>query len=92
MPCPLTAVPDRPTVERGGGLLGTAEVVVEPGEVARAEVDQEVVGHDAAALDVDGSMIVHLAHETATQLDRANRTLGATSEHTVDHTLQATLD
>ena len=49
-------------------------------------------GHDAATLDVDGPMIVHLAHETATQLDRANRTLGATSEHTVDHTLQATLD
>ncbi len=72
----------------GEGGLDVAEAVA----IGLAEHDREVVGHDAAALDVDGPMVVHLAHETATQFDRANRTLGATSEHTVDHTLQATLD
>ena len=59
-----------------GGLaqLGAQRVldVGEAGVVARAEVDREVVGHDAAALDVDGAVVVHLADEPATELDRAD--------------------
>ena len=77
-----------------GGLdeLGLQDVVdvVEAGEVTGAEVDDEVVGHDPAALDVDRALVVHLAHDPATELDRADGGTGAT-EHPLDHTLQAPL-
>ena len=35
---------------------------------------------------------LHLADETATKFDRSDRPTGAAREHTVDHTLQTTLD
>ena len=60
------------------------------GEVAGAELDHEVVGHDAPALDVDGALVVHLPHQPPPELDRADGGARAT-EHALDHTLQAPL-
>ena len=72
--------------------LGLQHVVdvVEARVVPGAEVDREVVGHDAAALDVDGALVVHLPHQPATELDRADGA-ARTTEHALDHTLQAPL-
>jgi len=66
--------------------------LVEAGVVDGAQHHGEVVGHDAAALDVDGSLVVHLAHETAPEFDGADRALGAAKEHAIDHTLQTVLE
>ena len=55
-----------------------------------AEQHREVVGDHAAALDVDRAVVVHLADETTTELDGADRPAG-TSEHALDHTLQTAL-
>ena len=60
-------------------------------EVLRRELDDEVVGHDPPALDVDGALVVHLAHQPATELDRADVGSRTTGEHASDHTLQAPL-
>ncbi len=72
--------------------LGPQDVadVVEAGEVASAEVDLEVVGDHAPALDVDRALLIHLADEPATELDRPDRRT-RTTEHALDHTLQAAL-
>ncbi len=72
----------------GEGGLDVAEAL----SITGAERDGEVVRDDAATLDVDGTVVVHLANETATKFDRPDRPTGATREHTVDHTLQTTLD
>ena len=65
--------------------------VVEAGVVDGAQHHREIVGDDAATLDVDGSLVVHLAHETAAEFDGTDRALGATKEHAIDHTLQTVL-
>ena len=44
--------------------------VGEPGVVAGADVELELVGHDTTSFDVDRALIVHLAHEPPTELDR----------------------
>ena len=41
-------------------------------EVLRRELDDEVVRDDPSPLDVDGTLVVHLAHEPPTELDRAD--------------------
>ena len=41
-------------------------------EVLRRQLHDEVVGNDPATLDVDGALVVHLAHQPSTQLDRAD--------------------
>ena len=61
-----------------------------PVEVARAELDHEVVRHDPPALDVDRALVVHLAHQPAAELDGADRA-ARTTEHALDHTLQPAL-
>ena len=54
--------------------------------VARTEVEREGVGHDAATLDVDAAVIVHLAQETAAELDGSDgAAAGGTRKHGVDH-------
>ena len=72
--------------------LGLQHVVdvVEAGEVAGTEVDVEVVGHDAPALDVDRALLVHLPDQPPPELDRPDRR-ARTTEHALDHTLQASL-
>ena len=60
------------------------------GQVAGAELDLEVVGHDTPALDVDGALVVHLPHQPPPELDRADGGARPT-EHALDHTLQAPL-
>ena len=72
--------------------LGLQHVVdvVEAGQVARAELDLEVVGHDPPALDVDGALVVHLPHQPPPELDGADGGARPT-EHALDHTLQAPL-
>ena len=51
------------------------------------QVDREFVGHDPAALDVDGALVVHLADEAAAELDRPDGVAGTAREHALDHTL-----
>jgi hypothetical protein len=51
--------------------------------------DLEVVGHDAPALDVDRSLVVHLTDQAAAELDRTDGVAGTAREHALDHTLQA---
>ncbi len=50
-----------------------------------------LVGNDAATLDIDRAVVVHLADETTAEFDRADRPFGTTKEHAVDHTLQTVL-
>ncbi len=61
-------------------------------EVGLAEAHREEVGDDDAALHVDRAMVVDLAHELATDLDRTQRRAEGPGEHAVDHTLQASLE
>ncbi len=74
-----------------GGLdeLGAERVldVGEPGVVLGREVDREFVGHHPPALDVDGPLVVHLADQSAAELDRPDGVAGTAREHTIDHTL-----
>ena len=69
------------------GVLDVVEAVVVDG----AEQHREVVRDDAPTLHVDGSVVVHLAYETASEFDGPDRPAGAAKEHTVDHTLQTVL-
>ena len=61
-------------------------------EVVVAERHRELVRDDHAALDVDRPVVVDLAHELATDLDRPQRRAEGPGEHAVDHTLQAALE
>ena len=72
----------------GEGRLDVAEAL----QIAGAEGDREVVRDDAATLHIDGAVVVHLAYETASKFDGPDRPTGAAREHTIDHTLQTTLD
>src|SRR5918994_3463346 len=67
------------------GAQGVLDVG-EAGVIVGGEQDPEIVGHEPLALDVDGAVIVHLADETAPQLDRPDGVAGA-AEHAFDHTL-----
>ena len=61
--------------------------VGETGEVTLVEPDLEHVGHDPPSLHVDRSLLVHLADETASELDRSDAVAGTASEHALDDTL-----
>ena len=65
--------------------------VGEAGVVARAEVEGEHVGDDAATLDVDAAVVVHLAQQPPAELDRADGA-ARSAEHTLDHTLHPVLE
>ena len=65
----------------GAGVFagGLAQLVVErlvdvgeAGVILGAELEAEVVGHDAPALDVDAAVVVHLAEQPPAELDRTN--------------------
>ena len=65
----------------GAGVLACrlAQLVVErlvdvgePGVILGAELEAEVVGHDAPALDVDAAVVVHFAQQSPAELDRTN--------------------
>ena len=60
---------------------------LETGVVIVAEADHERVGHDAPTLDVDGTLVVHLPQQPATELDRTDVAFERAREHAVDHTL-----
>ena len=66
--------------------------VEECGVVTRADVEVELVGHDSSTLDIDGAIVIHLAHETATEFDRTDAALTRTRKHTLDHTLYTVLE
>ena len=57
-------------------------------EVVLAHGDGEGVGHDGAAPHVDRAVVVHLPHETAAELDRAQAAAEDASEGPFDHVLE----
>ena len=51
--------------------------VGEGGVVARAQLDDELVGDDAATFDVDIAVIVDFAQQTAAEFDGSDAGIGA---------------
>ena len=75
--------------ELGGQLIG---VPAEPLGIALGQLDNEVVGHQRAALGHDRGSIVELTLQRARDLDRLDLGLEGPGEGAVDHALDAPLE
>ena len=65
--------------------------IAETGVIGGAQEHGEIVGNNAATLDIDRAIVVHFTHETAPEFDGTDGAATPTREHTIDHTLQSPL-